>query len=134
MAHWLGAARLARSVLDPLRARVPFRISSWYRSPSHNAGVRGAAPTSRHQVGEAADIAPVAPWTSEELAAAVLLLRLPFDQLIWYDPSRGGHVHIGQWSGRTPRRDVLRGVAGTEDEPPQLPSATAVSRARARLT
>jgi len=141
---WANAARLA-VVLDVLRDAVgaPLRVTSWHRWPEQNAAIGGtdptrqAAPTSRHQTAEAADVAPPLGWSSEELAAVAILLGLvrALDQLIWYDAGRGGHVHVGQWRDRRggERHEVRRGLEGTTREVLEMPSAATLERVRVRL-
>lgn len=138
--HWVNAIELALSILDPLRDRVgPLIATSWHRTPSRNQNIGGddptqqAAVTSRHLMGDAVDLRVPPGWTSEELAALVMMLGLRFDQLIWYDLQRGGHLHIGLWHGRALRREVRHGIAGTSREPLGAPSAAAVARVRLRL-
>ena len=103
---------LVVQVLDPLRAALgrPVRVTSGYRSPAVNRAVRGAD-ESQHKLGEAADIFADG-LTAPELAAAVLRLKLPFDQLIWYAPERGGHVHVSFTTRRPNRGQVLHAPAG----------------------
>ncbi len=85
---------LVDTVLQPLRQSLmrPIRITSGYRSPELNTAVRGSS-TSQHMRGEAADI-KVAGYSGERLANLIISSGVPFDQLIWYDVERGGHVHI----------------------------------------
>jgi uncharacterized protein YcbK (DUF882 family) len=91
---------LVRYVLDPLREHVgvPVRITSGYRSPQHNRLI-GGSPTSQHCKGEAADI-KVHGYTAEQVAVIIAQLGLPVDQVIWYDPDRGGHVHVSHSATR----------------------------------
>jgi uncharacterized protein YcbK (DUF882 family) len=98
---------LVRYVLDPLREHVgvPVRITSGYRSPRHNA-VIGGSPRSQHCRGEAADI-KVHGYTAEQVAVIIAQLGLPVDQVIWYDPARGGHVHVSH-SAKHNRGQFLR--------------------------
>jgi zinc D-Ala-D-Ala carboxypeptidase len=99
---------LARTVLEPLRAATgdrPIIVSSGYRSPQVNAAIAGSAHDSQHLRGEAADIRSNH-VSSETLAAYAVELGLPYDQLIWYHPARGGHVHVSAVIGRPPRREV----------------------------
>jgi len=99
--------RLCREILDPLRRAVgPIRVTSGYRSAAVNLAVRGSK-TSSHRDGEAGDIKALRPGvTSVALALAAIRLGLPFDQLILYAPSRGGHVHISYREGNN-RGQVL---------------------------
>lgn len=85
---------LSRNVLDPIGDAVGgrARITSGYRSPSVNAAVDGAE-KSQHMNGEAVDI-KVDGMAALDLARLVAGLGVPFDQIIWYHPDRGGHVHV----------------------------------------
>ena len=102
---------LVDTVLDPLRTALgrPVHVSSGYRSPPINQAVKGS-PTSQHMVGEAADIR-VDGMAAEELALAIFRLGLPFDQVIWYAPERGGHVHVSYTVKRANRRETLHAPA-----------------------
>jgi hypothetical protein len=82
-------------LLDPLRDYLGRAINptSFFRSPAVNRAVGGSA-TSDHMEGLAADI-KVPGLSAEELARAIVRSGLIFDQCIWYDPARGGHVHLG---------------------------------------
>lgn len=74
---------LCQHVLEPLRRRFgPIVISSGFRSPAVNRLIRGAAPTSQHTKGEAADLVI---GTPERGIAMYRYIRdeLDFDQLIW---------------------------------------------------
>lgn len=102
---------LVRHVLDPLRESLgrPVRVTSGWRTPDLNRAMGGAA-GSQHMRGEAADIV-VDGMTSEQLAAAVLRVARP-DQLIWYAPERGGHVHVSWSADGDQRGEVLYAPAG----------------------
>jgi zinc D-Ala-D-Ala carboxypeptidase len=95
---------LARNVLDPLNDKVggKIRISSAYRSPAVNSAV-GGAKGSQHMKGQAADIT-VSGMDALELANLIVSMGLPFDQIIWYAPSRGGHVHVSYNEGGNRRK------------------------------
>lgn len=103
---------LVANVLDPLRVGLgrKVRVTSGYRAPSVNQAVSGSA-TSQHMLGEAADI-KVDGVSAEALASAIVALGLPFDQLIWYAPERGGHVHVSFTEKRANRRQTLHAPAG----------------------
>lgn len=103
---------LVANVLDPLRQALgrPIRITSGYRAPLVNRAVSGS-PTSQHMQGEAADIM-VDGVAAEALAAFILRLGVPFDQVIWYAPERGGHVHVSLTEKRANRRQSLHAPAG----------------------
>lgn len=95
---------LCDMVLDPLRdAAGPIRVQSGYRSPTVNKGIGGSV-TSDHKAGWAADVSsPTIP--APDLAALIVSLGLPYDQVIWYDPHLGGHVHVSAHPRQ--RREVL---------------------------
>ena len=102
---------LCREVLEPLREDLgqPVHVTSGYRSREVNEEVNGSK-TSQHMQGEAADIA-VDGVPALNIAAAIVRLGLPFDQVIWYDIERGGHVHVS-FTARWPnRRQVLHAPA-----------------------
>lgn len=109
--HVLAMRKLCNDVLDPLRDSLgmPIRVTSGFRSPELNKALKGAD-HSQHMLGQAADI-KVKGMTSDQIASEVLRLKLPFDQLIWYAPSRGGHVHVSISVGGTPRGEVLHAPA-----------------------
>ena len=97
---------LAQNILDPLKDRVPdLRISSGYRSPAVNSKVGGVS-NSQHMTGEAADVSSSS-MSALELAQLIVNMGLPFDQVIWYAPSRGGHVHVSYSTRRTPRKKTM---------------------------
>ena len=104
--------RLVEVVLDPLRAALgrPVRVTSGYRAPTVNRAINGS-PTSQHMLGEAADI-KVEGVSAEALATAIVQLGLPVDQVIWYAPERGGHVHVSFTDTRPNRRQALHAPAG----------------------
>jgi zinc D-Ala-D-Ala carboxypeptidase len=99
--------RFVAVVLDPLRAHLdaPMHITSGFRSRQVNAALRGS-PESMHMTGEAVDI-KVDGYGAEQLAEAIVASELPFDQIIWYATSRGGHVHLGWTERRSNRRQTL---------------------------
>lgn len=103
--------RLVFYVLDPLQAFLgrKVRVTSGFRTPAVNEVVGGSA-TSQHMSGEAADIM-VSGLSAVELATAIIRLRLPFDQLIWYDLERGGHVHVSLTVRRANRGETLHAPA-----------------------
>ena len=120
---------LVANVLDPLRAALgrPVKVNSGYRAPAVNAAVKGHSNTSQHMRGEAADIA-VPGMSAEHLAAFIVRAGIPFDQLIFYAPERGGHVHIS-FTRRYPlRRQTLYAPAEggyVAMAPPPLPPGVA---------
>jgi uncharacterized protein YcbK (DUF882 family) len=91
---------LVSFILDPLRtaAGLPVDITSGYRSQAVNAAVGGSS-SSSHMKGEAADI-KVKGMSAVALATLIVKLALPFDEVIWYDAERGGHVHVSHRTGR----------------------------------
>lgn len=94
--------------LDPLRRLLgqPIIVKSWYRSRELNSALHAASPTSQHMLGEAVDfIVPGVP--SKLVAAFIVRSGLPFDQVIWYSPMRGGHVHLSYTTRRDNRRQAL---------------------------
>jgi uncharacterized protein YcbK (DUF882 family) len=103
--------RLVAKVLDPLRAHLgrPVRITSGYRSFAVNRALEGSV-TSQHMLGEAVDIKADG-LTAIELATLILRLGIPVDQVIWYDPERGGHVHVSYTETRANRRESLHAPA-----------------------
>lgn len=103
---------LVERVLDPLRGELgrPVRITSGYRSPAVNAAIGGSR-TSQHMTGEAADIKAEG-VSAPDLAAAIVRLGLPVDQVIWYAPERGGHVHVSHRADGRQRGEVLEAPAG----------------------
>lgn len=104
--------RLVRYVLDPLRDAVgrPVTITSAYRSPPVNLAVSGTA-IGPHSMGEAADLM-VRGLGAEYVARLVLRLGVPFDQLIWYAPERGGHVHVSLTVRRPNKGETLHAPPG----------------------
>ena len=102
---------LCDEVLEPLREDLgqPVHVTSGYRSQAVNDAI-GGSKTSQHMQGEAADIA-VDGVPALNIAAAIVHLGLPFDQVIWYDVERGGHVHVSHTSRRPNRGQVLHAPA-----------------------
>lgn len=111
---------LVDNVLDPLREAIgrPIRVTSAWRSPDVNAAIADHAEKSQHMLGEAADILGEG-HTSRQVAQVVIDRGIPFDQMIFYDKERGGHLHISftQGRGRANRREVRHGPAGSVHEP-----------------
>jgi zinc D-Ala-D-Ala carboxypeptidase len=103
---------LVETVLDPLREALgrPVRITSGFRSAALNAAIKGSA-TSQHMKGEAADI-KVEGMGAEAIARAIVDLGVEFDQVIWYDPVRGGHVHVSCKAFGHNRRQTLWAPSG----------------------
>ena len=98
---------LHNQVLDPLRRQAgqPLVITSWYRSPAENAAAGGSS-ASQHLTGQGADVRPPAPFDSFDLVDLLASSGLPFDQLIAYPPSRGGHVHVSYRRNGQNRRQI----------------------------
>jgi uncharacterized protein YcbK (DUF882 family) len=115
-AHRTNLTVLVQVILDPLREHLgkPVRITSGYRSPGVNAKI-GGSKTSAHMTGEAVDI-KVDGLDAHGLIEAIRLCDPAggWDQLIAYDPSRGGHLHIGIRAGAPGRHrmQVLWAPAG----------------------
>ncbi|MGA0946703.1 MAG: D-Ala-D-Ala carboxypeptidase family metallohydrolase, partial [Candidatus Nanopelagicales bacterium] len=95
----------------PLRERLarPVKITGGYRTPQTNALI-GGSKTSQHMVGEAVDI-KVGGVPAEDLARAIVDFADDWDQVIWYAPSRGGHVHVSYTESRANRRQTLHAPA-----------------------
>ena len=55
--------------------------------------------------GEAIDI-KVPGMSAQQLVTFIRNSGLPFDQLIWYDVARGGHVHVSYSQTRSNKRQV----------------------------
>lgn len=87
--------RIHNKIVVPLERQIqaPVTITSGYRSYDVNKAVGGSR-TSDHLNGRAVDMV-VQGMDSRQLAREIIAARIPFDQMIWYAPSRGGHVHIG---------------------------------------
>jgi len=102
---------LVANVLDPLRASlgVPVRVTSGYRSPALNT-LLGGSRTTQHVKGEAADV-KCAAFDALAIARRAIELGLEYDQIIWYAPERGGHVHVSFSARRANRRQVLHAPA-----------------------
>jgi uncharacterized protein YcbK (DUF882 family) len=108
--HLISIRLLVANLLDPLREHLgrAVHIRSGYRSQALNSAIGGSS-TSQHMKGEAADI-KVDGLVAEDLARLIVELGLPFDQVIWYAPERGGHVHVSHKPGRR-RGEMLHAPA-----------------------
>jgi hypothetical protein len=110
---------LVQYFLDPLREALgrPIRVTSGYRSEAVNTAVNGSK-TSRHLTGEAADF-KVEGRTHGQLLEKIEELGLSYDQLIFYAPQRGGHVHVQICAGapQRHRKQVLWAPASGGYEP-----------------
>jgi zinc D-Ala-D-Ala carboxypeptidase len=115
--HEPAVRALCVNVLDPTREalRGPVEITSGYRTPQTNALI-GGSKTSQHMTGEAADIKGRVGRTrrigAEALARIIVAHAHDFDQVIWYDTARGGHVHVSYTESRPNRRQTLHAPAG----------------------
>ena len=110
--HMPAVRQLCAAVLDPLRERIgkPVRITGGYRTAESNRLI-GGSKTSQHMVGEAVDI-KVSGVLAVDLARAICDFATDFDQVIWYAPTRGGHVHVSYTTARPNRRQTLHAPAG----------------------
>lgn len=109
-----GLSNLCRYVLDPLNDAVqrwsPGRkaqVNSAYRAPVVNVAVGGSS-NSDHPNGKAADI-ELEGLSNRQLAAWIIELGIPFDQLIWYDHK--SHAHVSYRSAGENRGEILRATA-----------------------
>ena len=115
--HMPAVRALCANVLDPTREALggPVDITSGYRTPQTNALI-GGSKTSQHMTGEAADIkgkdARRRRVSAEALARIIVAHAHDFDQVIWYDAARGGHVHVSYTTARPNRRQTLHAPAG----------------------
>lgn len=100
---------LVRVVLDPAREllKMPIRVNSGYRSLSLNRAV-GGVENSQHIYGEAADVSVGSVVANKQLFD--ILLRLPFDQLIWEKGNDEGPawIHVSYRCNGRNRGEVLR--------------------------
>jgi len=120
---------LVERVLDPLREELgPVRITSGYRAPEVNRTIGGST-TSQHCSGEAADLTLVVEHDAQRVADLLYELRAPVDQVIWYAPEVGGHVHVSHRRDGHQRgqylhcwRDVATGEKRYRTHRPSVPS------------
>jgi hypothetical protein len=95
-------ARL-RGIPDPRRIRV--RVNSGFRTPLHNSGVEGSALNSRHQYGDAADVAidadgdgRLTSFDSRVVGLAVEMIEKRHPELVGglgvYVNTRSSYVHV----------------------------------------
>jgi hypothetical protein len=99
---------LSNTVLEIVRINVRsfVLISSGYRSPEVNKGVKGSR-TSQHLKGEAADFTVFDMGNLEVIRRIVHASSfIPFDQLI-YEGGESGWIHISHASRGEQRREVL---------------------------
>lgn len=115
----LGLAALLEDVRAALG--VPLRVTSGYRSPTHNAEVGGVS-NSQHLTGNAADVLPVGLFLGDaydRLSQAIRAGRVrTFGQIIFYpfalpDGKRWGHVHVSTTQGTASVNRVLLVVPGS---------------------
>ena len=104
--------QLCDVILEPLRDAVqrPVRITSGFRSGAVNRAI-GGAKGSQHMLGEAVDL-KVRGFDATQLLEIIVEMGLPFDQVISYDPERGGHVHVSYTTRRANRGQKLHAIAG----------------------
>lgn len=97
---------LVQNVLDPFRQWLgqAVRVTSGLRTLPLNRAV-GSWDTSQHVTGEAVDCKSKG-YTGESLARELLAANIEFDQLIWYCPERGGHIHVSFTTKRENRREL----------------------------
>ena len=99
---------LVEHVLDPAREALgkPIRVNSGYRCPRLNKCV-GGVDNSQHIKGEAADIDTGHPAENKRLFE--ILLKLPFDQLIWERGNKQGPawIHVSYKRNGENRKEVL---------------------------
>jgi len=98
----------AMDKLQALRDRLgkPLIIRSGYRSPEHNASLKGAAPRSKHMEGTAFDIAMV---NHDPVAFKAAAREVGFRGFGFYPRSGFMHIDLGperQWGERFPVRAV----------------------------
>jgi zinc D-Ala-D-Ala carboxypeptidase len=110
--HVENLRALSEAVLQPFRDAVgkPVRITSGYRSAGPgglNEAVNGAA-LSQHTTGQAADFI-VDGLSAQKAADLIDELGLPYDQLIHYAASRGGHTHVSHRKSGNNRKQRLYG-------------------------
>jgi hypothetical protein len=92
-----------RGIADPTRIRV--RVNSGFRTPLHNSGVEGSALNSRHQYGDAADVAidadgdgRLTAFDSRIVGLAVEMIEKRHPELVGglgvYVNTRSPYVHV----------------------------------------
>ncbi|MBR1882363.1 MAG: peptidase M15 [Muribaculaceae bacterium] len=95
--------RLVEQVLDPLREAWgrAITVTSGYRCPRLNAAVGGTA-YSQHMKGEAADVTTGSREGNRRLYDLLVLMNLPYDQLI--NERNFAWLHISHSARRTRRQ------------------------------
>ena len=102
-----NAIALCENVLEPARAVLgPIRVNSGYRSKKVNTQVGGAV-GSQHQLGQAADIIPLAANVRMFDLFEYIYKNLPFDMIVW--EFSGAWVHVSY--APVLRHTVLAAVA-----------------------
>lgn len=98
--------RLCANILEPLFAYTKggFALSSGFRSVAVNRAV-GSGPGSQHVKGQAADLIPVPPMTTQKLFTIIATSDLPYDQLIF----EGTWVHVST-RPVNPRKQLLKAI------------------------
>jgi hypothetical protein len=103
-----AAAQHTVTILEAVRAvlGVPLVVTSFWRSPEHNAEV-GGVNASQHLTGNAADVIPkgLALGTAYDRLRPMLEQLPEFGQMIFYPVK--GHIHISTTDGTNSRRKVL---------------------------
>lgn len=92
-----GNVKAAAVGLELVRGELnsnPIIISSWYRCPALNQAV-GSKPTSAHLTGYAIDFTCPTAGTPEQIVAALIKSKVPYDQVIQeFTEHGGGWTHI----------------------------------------
>lgn len=96
---------LVTNLLDPIQQRLSsqglgqIQITSGFRGDDINKSV-GGSKNSQHRFGQAVDFAVPSGFDSKTFSEWINKENFDFDQMIWYDPNIGGHIHISYVSGR----------------------------------
>ena len=98
---------LCTNTLDPLRRAVggPVHLTSGWRSLAVNTAIGGAR-GSLHTKGQAADL-KTRGLSAFDIVRLVLKEGIPFDKIIAYETSLGGHVHVSWVSAAKNRKRAL---------------------------
>lgn len=110
--HYDNAAWLLNKIVEPLRDKKEFIISSWYRSAALNTAIKGSR-TSDHMLGFAVDILPVRMALKDFYDYIKNETQLPYKQLILEFNS---WVHISYERTDKPRRQNLTAIRGLNGE------------------
>lgn len=112
---------------------VPLHLTSFYRTPDHNALI-GGSETSDHMLALAADVVPIGASlvqvASRILAAEASGKMPPVDQVIFY-PFTTGHLHLG--FGARMRGELLVRLADKDVPDAAHPYRPLVNLAQVRL-